>query len=226
MYATPELLATAPNQAWSWDITTLKGPTTWSWSHLYVILDVYSCYVVGWMLAPRESAVLADTFIVTCCTRGGIVRDQLTLHPDRGSSMTSQPVALLLADLGVTTSPSRPHVSDDNPDLEAQCKTLTYRPDSPARFGSLKDARAHGVDFFRWHPTAHHHSRLGLQTPAAVHHGLPAARNTARAPDRGVCHTSRTVCPPTAHAPPAPDRRVNKSLLAAGRRGRRSLNFD
>ena len=184
MYATPELLATAPNQAWSWDITTLKGPTTWSWSHLYVILDVYSCYVVGWMLAPRESAVLADTFIVTCCTRGGIVRDQLTLHPDRGSSMTSQPVALLLADLGVTTSPSRPHVSDDNPDLEAQCKTLTYRPDSPARFGSLKDARRTASISFAGTPlhiitAASDSKRRPLCIMASPPHGTPRVPLTA-----------------------------------------------
>jgi putative transposase len=181
VYAAPELLATAPNQLWSWDITKLKGPTTWSWYHLYVILDVFSRYVVGWMLAPRESAVLAETLIATCCAREGIARDQLTLHADHGSSMTSKPVALLLADLGVTKSHSRPHVSDDNPYSEAQFKTLKYRPDFPARFGALEDARAHCVDFFRWYNTEHHHSSLGLHTPSDVHHGLAAARNTARA---------------------------------------------
>ena len=123
IYAAPELLATAPNQLWSWDITKLKGPITWSWYHLYVILDVFSRYVVGWMVAPRESAVLAERFISACCVRQGILRGQLTLHADRGSSMTSKPVALFLADLGVTKTHSRPHVSNDNPYSEAQFKT-------------------------------------------------------------------------------------------------------
>lgn len=181
VYAAPELLATAPNQLWSWDITKLKGPTTWSWYHLYVILDVFSRYVVGWMIAPHESAVLAEKLIGTCCAREGITRAQLTLHADRGSSMTSKPVALLLAELGVTKSHSRPHVSNDNPYSEAQFKTMKYRPDFPARFGSIEDARAHAVDFFRWYNTEHHHSALGLHTPYDVHHHLAAARNDARA---------------------------------------------
>ena len=181
MYAAPALLARGLNQVWSWDITTLKGPTTWSWDHLYVILDVFSRFFFGWMLAPRESAVLADTFIATCCARERIVRDQLTRHADRGSSITSKPVALLPADLGVTTSQSRPHVSDDNPYSEVQCRTLTYLPDFPARFGPLEDARAHCVDCSRWYNTEHHHSSLWLHTPADVHHGHAAARNSARA---------------------------------------------
>jgi putative transposase len=181
IYAAPELLATAPNQLWSWDITKLKGPTTWSWYHLYVILDVFSRYVVGWMVAPRESAVLATRLIIASCERQGIQRDQLTVHADRGSSMTSRPVALLLADLGVTKTHSRPHVSNDNPYSEAQFKTLKYRPDFPERFGSIEHARAHSTDFFPWYNTEHRHSALGLHTPHDVHFGLAEGKRAARA---------------------------------------------
>ena len=181
IYAAPELLAIAPNQLWSWDITKLKGPTTWSWYHLYVILDVFSRYVVGWMVAARESAVLAERLITAACERQHIQRGQLTIHADRGSSMTSKPVALLLADLGITKTHSRPHVSNDNPFSEAQFKTLKYRPDFPERFGSLEDARAHGTDFFPWYNTEHRHSSLGLHTPHDVHFGLAEARRAHRA---------------------------------------------
>ncbi len=181
VYTAPELLATGPNQLWSWDITKLKGPTTWSWYHLYVMLDFFNRYAVGWMIAPNASAALAEQLIGTCCAREGITREQLTLHADRGSSMTSKPVALLLAELGVTKSHSRPHVSNDNPYSEAQFKTMKYRPDFPARFGSIEDARAHALDFFRWYNTEHHHRALGLHTPYDVHHHLAAARNDARA---------------------------------------------
>ena len=165
VYTAPELLATAPKPWWSSDITKRKGPTTWSWYHRYVILDVFSRDVVGWMVAPRESALLAERLIAACCAREGIGPNQLTLHADRGSSMVSQPVAHLLADLGVTTSHSRPSVSNDHPYSEAQCKTLKHRPEFPARFGSLEDARAHGEDVFRWYNTEHHHSGLRLHTP-------------------------------------------------------------
>lgn len=181
IYTAPELLATAPNQLWSWDITKLKGPTTWSWYHLYVLLDVFSRYVVGWMIAPRESAALAERLIATSCERQRISRGQLTLHADRGSSMTSKPVALLLADLGVTKTHSRPHVSNDNPFSEAQFKTLKYRPDFPDRFGSIEHARAHGADFFTWYNTEHRHSGLGLHTPFDVHFGLAEAKRAQRA---------------------------------------------
>ncbi len=133
------------------------------------------------MIAPHESAALAEQLIGTWCAREEITREQWTLPADRGSSMTSKPVALLLAKFGVTTSPSRPHVSNDNPYSEAQCKTMKYRPDFPARFGSIEDARAHVVDFFRWYNTEHHHSALGLHAPYDVHHHLAAARNDARA---------------------------------------------
>ena len=180
-YKKPELLATGPNQVWSWDITKLLGPAKWTYFYLYVILDIFSRYVVGWMVAPKESDTLAAKLIEETCARQGIDPGQLSLHADRGSSMTSKTVAFLLADLGVTKTHSRPHVSDDNPFSEAQFKTLKYRPDFPERFGSIEHARAHGQDFFPWYNTEHHHVGLGLLTPHDVHHGLAAARVEARA---------------------------------------------
>jgi putative transposase len=153
----------------------------WTYFYLYVMLDVFSRYVVGWMIAHRESATLAEQFIRETCARQGIQRGALTIHADRGSAMTSKPMALLLADLGVTKTHSRPHVSNDNPFSEAQFKTLKYRPDFPARFGSIQDARAHCHAFFGWYNTEHHHSGLGLLTPADVHHGLAEQRVAARA---------------------------------------------
>ena len=190
-YERPELMATGPNQLWSWDITKLKGPAKWTYFHLYVILDVYSRYVVGWMLADHESAELAERLIAETCFRQGIEAEQLTLHADRGSSMKSKPVALLLADLGVTKSHSRPHVSDDNPFSEAQFKTLKYRPEFPKNFGSLEDARAHCVDFFAWYNDQHHHSGLAMFTPADVHQ--PGSRATV---------TDQSTRRPTPPAPP------------------------
>ena len=166
-YAKPELLASGPRELWSWDITKLKGPAKWVCFHLYVILDVFSRYVVGWMIAPRESAELAHQLIAATCDKEGIPRGQLTLHADRGTSMRSKPVALLLTDLGVTKS--RPHVSDDNPYSEAQFKTLKYQPDFPARFESIEHARAFCQGFFAWYNHAHRHSGIGYMTPAAVH---------------------------------------------------------
>jgi putative transposase len=145
------------------------------------MLDVFSRYVVGWMVAHRESATLAEQFLRETCTRQGIGREQLTVHADRGPAMTSKPVALLLADLGVTKTHGRPHVSNDNPFPEAQFKTLKYRPTFPGRFGSIQDARAHAHVFFPWYNTEHHHTGLGLLTPADVHHGLAEQRVTARA---------------------------------------------
>ena len=142
-YAAPELLACRPNELWSWDITKLLGPTTWTYFYLYVMLDVFSRYVVGWMVAHRESAALAERFIHETCARQGIGRHQLTIHADRGPAMTSKPVAFLLADLGITKTHSRPHVSNDNPFSEAHFKTLKYRPAFPERFGSIQDARGH-----------------------------------------------------------------------------------
>lgn len=173
-YSKPELLAAAPRQLWSWDITKLKGPTTWSYYYLYVILDVFSRYVVGWLIAEGESAALAIELIEATCRKEAIEPGQLTVHADRGSSMTSKPVAQLLANLGVTKSHSRPYVSNDNPFSEAQFKTLKYRPTFPDRFGSLEDARAWARPFFHWYNHQHHHTGLGLMTPAAVHLGQAA----------------------------------------------------
>jgi putative transposase len=170
-YTKPEILAKAPNEAWSWDITKLKGPVKWTYFYLYVILDIYSRYVVGWMVAHRETAVLARKLIAETCEKQMIRPDQLLIHADRGSSMTSKPVALLMADLGVTRSHSRPSVSNDNPYSEAQFKTMKYRPDFPERFGSIQDARAFCQTFFPWYNTEHYHSGLGLLTPGDVHYG-------------------------------------------------------
>ncbi len=180
-YHAPELLARRPNELWSWDITKLLGPAKWTYFYLYVILDVFSRFVVGWMVAHRESATLAEKFISLTCARQGINPQQLTIHADRGSAMTSKPVALLLADLGVTKTHSRPHVSNDNPFSEAQFKTLKYRPDFPERFGSIQDSRAHCQVFFPWYNTEHRHGGLGLLTPHDVHYGLAEQRLAARA---------------------------------------------
>jgi putative transposase len=180
-YAAPELLATRPNELWSWDLTKLLGPTKWTYYYLYVVLDVFSRYVVGWMLAQRELARLAEKLIAESCERQKIQPGQLAVHADRGAAMTSKPVALLLADLGVTKSHSRPHVSNDNPFSEAQFKTMKYRPDFPDRFGSLEHGRSHCGDFFPWYNTEHHHVGLGLFTPHDVHYGLAAAKREQRA---------------------------------------------
>jgi putative transposase len=170
-YTKPELLATQPNQLWSWDITKLLGPTKWTYYYLYNILDVFSRYSVGWLIAERESATLAEELITATCVRQDIQSGQLTIHADRGSSMSSKPVALLMADLGVTKTHSRPHVSNDNPFSEAQFKTLKYRPDYPERFGCQADARMWAAAFFRWYNYEHHHSAIALLTPADVHFG-------------------------------------------------------
>ncbi len=180
-YTRPELLATTPNELWSWDITRLLGPQKWTYYHLYVMLDVFSRYVVGWMLAHRETAVLAERFIADTCAKQKIARGTLTIHADRGSSMTSKPVALLMADLGVTKSHSRPHVSNDNPFSESQFKTMKYRPDFPDRFGCIDDGRGFCHPFFDWYNTEHRHSGLGLHTPASVHYGLAAGIREQRA---------------------------------------------
>jgi len=170
-YQRPELLATGPNQLWSWDITKLKGPHTWSYFHLYVVMDVYSRKVVGWLVAAYESATLAVELIRQCCQREGINRDQLTVHADRGPSMRSKPVAYLLADLGVTKTHSRPYTSTDNPYSESHFKTLKYQPDFPERFGSIEDARTFLARFFDWYNNEHRHSGIGLVTPVQRHTG-------------------------------------------------------
>lgn len=170
-YRKPELWATGPNQLWSWDITKLKGPAKWTYYYLYTILDVFSRYVPGWLIVNRESATLAKQLITGSCTKQGIQPNQLTLHADRGSAMISKTVAQLLADLGVTKTHSRPHVSNDNPCSESQFKTMKYRPAFPERFGSIQDARAWTRLFFHWYNHEHHHSGLGLLTLESVHYG-------------------------------------------------------
>jgi putative transposase len=171
-YSKPELLATKPNELWSWDITKLRGPQKGAHFYLYVILDVYSRYVVGWMIAAIESAALASELIIeTCCRQGIQPGNFLTLHADRGAAMTAKSMALLLADLGVTKTHSRPYVSNDNPYSEAQFKTLKYRPDYPYRFGDIMDARAWSREFFEWYNHEHYHSGIHLLTPADVHYG-------------------------------------------------------
>ncbi len=167
----PELLATAPNQLWSWDITKLLGPAKWTYFYLYVILDVFSRYVTGWMVAPKEKAELAKRFIEETIAKHRIPPGQLNLHADRGKVMTSKPVAFLMADLGVTKTHSRPYVSDDNPYSESQFRTLKYRPEFPDRFGCIQDSRSFCQQFFQWYNEQHRHSGIGLLTPAMVHFG-------------------------------------------------------
>lgn len=170
-YQRPELLATAPNQLWSWDITKLLGPAKWTYFYLYVILDVFSRYVVGWMIAHRESAELARQFIQETLEKNAIPDGQLTIHADRGRVMTSKPVAFLMADLGVTKTHSRPYVSDDNPYSESQFRTMKYRPEFPDRFGCIEDSRSFCHQFFHWYNQQHRHSGIGLLAPAVVHFG-------------------------------------------------------
>jgi putative transposase len=171
VYQKPQLLATGPNQLWSWDITKLPGTGKYTYFQLYVILDVFSRYVVGWMVAHRESEILAERLIRLTCQKQQIQPQQLTLHADRGSSMRSKTVALLLSDLGITKSHSRPHVSNDNPFSEAQFKTLKYQPQFPKQFGSIEDARTFCHPFFDWYNHEHHHSGIGWLTPAMLHYG-------------------------------------------------------
>ena len=170
-YAKPELLATEPNEVWSWDITKLRGPEKWSYYYLYVILDIFSRYVTGWMLAQRECSYLAEELIRQTCEKQRIEPGRLTIHADRGSSMSSKPVAHLYGELGVCKSHSRPYTSNDNPYSEAQFKTLKYRPEFPDRFGSYEDAEAFCKAFFGWYNGEHRHSALALVTPEQVHYG-------------------------------------------------------
>lgn len=179
-YSRPELLAKAPRQLWSWDITKLRAATPGTYYFLYVMLDVFSRYVVGWMLTTREGGDLAEVFLAESCAKEGIKPEQLTIHADRGSPMTSQCVADLLTDLGVKKSHSRPHVSDDNPYSEAQFKTAKYHPSYPERFGSLEDARSWARSFFAWYNHEHRHTGIGLLTPAMVHQGQTAVVRAAR----------------------------------------------
>jgi putative transposase len=180
-YAKPELLAERPNELWSWDISKLKGPATWTWFYLYVILDVFSRYIVGWTVQYRETAQIAKELIAQATEQQQNTPKILTLHSDRGSPMRSKPVAFLLADLGVTKTHSRPYTSSDNPYSESNFKTLKYRPEFPARFDDIEHARAHCRAFVDWYNHAHRHSGIGLMTPAAMHHGHATQLHAIRA---------------------------------------------
>lgn len=206
-YQAPELIATRPNEVWSWDITKLLGPAKWTYFYLYVILDIFSRYVVGWMLAYRESAELAKKLIKQTVERHAIAPGTLTVHADRGASMTSNPVAFLLAGLGITKTHSRPYVSNDNPYSESQFKTMKYRPEFPDRFGCYQHAHQFCGEFFPWYNHEHHHSGLGYLTPYEVHYGLAQKRREQRAavlqqayernPKRFVQGVSRPALLPT-----------------------------
>lgn len=206
-YAKPELLATRPNEVWTWDITKLRGPAKWTYFYLSVVIDVFSRYVVGWMVAERECASLASRLLDETCAKQDIVPGQLTVHADRGAPMTSKLLAQMLADLGVTKSHSRPHVSDDNPFSESHFKTMKYRPEFPDRFDSLEDAKAFCRRFFEWYNEEHRHGGIAMMTPAQVHHGevatvLEKRRRTLEAAWRA--HPERFVHgPPVPAAPPA-----------------------
>jgi putative transposase len=199
----PELVATGPNQVWSWDITKLAGPHKWNWFHLYVILDVHSRYAINWLVAPRESAALAEEFIAEAVFNHGVGPGQLTLHADRGSSMTSKTVTQLLADLGVLQSHSRPHQSNDNPFSEAQFKTLKYFPTFPKRFANIEAARAFIDAFFGYYNHQHRHSGIGLHTPADVHYGRA---DTVRAQRQAVLDAAYTHRPERFRRPPSAPR--------------------
>jgi putative transposase len=201
-YAAPELLAERPNELWSWDISKLKGPAKWTWFYLYVILDVFSRYVVGWTVQYRETGELAKALIEQATEHQQITPKILTVHADRGSPMRAKPVAFLLADLGITKTHSRPYTSSDNPYSEAHFKTLKYRPEFPARFDDIEHARAHCRTFFAWYNHAHRHSGIGLMTPAAMHHGTAPELHQLRArvlKDAYQQHPERFV-----RKPPAP----------------------
>jgi len=180
IYKKPELLATQPNEVWSWDITYLRGEATWVHYPLYTVLDIFSRYVVGWMIADVESSELAKQLIAETARKQGIQPDQLTLHADNGSPMKGKPLSQLLVDLGITKSHSRPHTSDDNPFSEAQFKTMKYRPDYPDRFSSIEESRQWARRFFGWYNNDHYHSGLNLMTPVSVHYGAARAIQAQR----------------------------------------------
>ena len=217
-YKKPELLATAPNQVWSWDITKLLGPAKWTYFYLYVVLDIFSRYVVGWMVAERESAAHARRLLAETYAKHGVTPGTLTLHQDRGAPMRAKSFAQLLADLGVTKSHSRPHVSDDNPFSEAHFKTLKYQHDFPGRFDAMEDAVAHGRRFFPWYNNEHRHEALGLLTAADVHFGRAPAVLAARQrvlDAAFLMHPERFVRQaPVVGAPPT-EVWINKPTLAA-----------
>lgn len=199
-YKKPELLATAPNQVWSWDITKLKGPGKGTYYYLYVIIDIYSRYTVGWMLAYREQSELAQTLINESIEKQNVDRDQLTIHSDRGPSMTSHGVVQLLTSLGVTRPLSRPHVSNDNPYSESQFKTMKYRADFPQRFGCYEDGLSHSRKFFDWYNNDHYHSGIGYVTPTSLHNGKARLRK----PMKHIRSGSSKACPVQHHCPMRP----------------------
>lgn len=201
LYRKPELLATGPNQVWSWDITKLRGPAKGIHYSLYVVLDIFSRYVVGWLLAERESELLAQRLLAETLAKYPVVAGALTLHADRGPSMTSKSVAQLLADLGILNSHSRPHTSNDNPYSEAQLKTLKYHPQFPDRFGSLGHGRLFCRGFFPWYNHQHHHSGLAMLTPADVHFGRAPEILARRAK---VLHAAYAAHPERFHGVPRP----------------------
>jgi putative transposase len=221
-YKKPELLATGPNQVWSWDITKLRGPQKWTYYYLYVVLDIFSRYPVGWMVAERESADLASWLIEETHLKQDIKPGQLTVHMDRGAPMTAKSFALLLADLGISKSYSRPHVSDDNPFIESCFKTVKYTPDFPEEFGSLQDARAYCQQFFQWYAMEHHHWGIALLTPYQVHYGLAdvvtnhrqevLTQAYAKHPERFVRKPPKALQLPTAVwiNPPSPNKEQNQ----------------
>ena len=230
-YSKPELLATRPNQLWSWDITKLRGPKPWSYYYLYVILDVYSRYVVGWMVAERESALLAKRLLAETMAKQGIEPGELTVHADRGSSMRSKLVAQLLADLGVTKTHSRPHTSNDNPFSESQFKTMKYRPDFPARFGSLVDARSFGRSFFPWVQSrpSPPRARAAHACGRARRPGRRGARAAAARPGCGLCGEPRAIRQAASRCPPCRPRSGSTppTLLCSHRGvGRRGAGLD
>ena len=214
-YAKPELLATGPNQLWSWDITKLLGPAKWTYFYLYVILDVFSRYVVGWMVAPREGAELAQKFIEETLGKHQVPAGQLTIHADRGKVMTSKAVAFLLADLGVTKTHSRPYVSNDNPYSESQFRTMKYRPEFPERFGSIQDSRAFCQQFFQWYNQEHRHSGIAMLPPTVVHFGeAPAvlAHRQVVLDAAYLAHPERFVRRPPRPLPLPPAAWINKPV--------------
>lgn len=184
LYTKPELVATAPNQTWSWDITRLLGPKKWTYYYLYVLIDIFSRYVVGWMVADRENSTLASRLIQETCLKQDVQPRTLTLHSDRGSPMTGKCTAQLLADLGVTRSLSRPRVSDDNPFSEANFKTLKYHPGFPGRFADIHAATGFCRSFFRWYNDEHRHGGIAMLAPADVHYGRAEAM---------IAHRERTL---------------------------------
>ena len=210
-YAKPELLANAPNQVWSWDITKLPGPIKWVAYYLYVLIDIFSRFVVGWLIAERQSAELAHQLISDSCAKQHIQPDQLTLHADNGGPMTAKPVSALMLDLGVIESHSRPHVSNDNAFSESQFKTTKYHPSFPARFGSPQDACLWARPFMQWYNYDHHHSGLALLTPATIHSGKTAQVLAAR---QRVLLTAFAAHPERfPHGPPSPSQPPSEAWI-------------